>query len=176
MPRRKGWNASKGSKTEAVLEFVLTRRSRDISANAVADALGLDRKVVATLLARLASEGRIKKRGRGMYSASGRPTGRSTKGRLQVKADDGWKRAYEELSKEMGQALGPAADRIREVISEGRTSGFRQRTEELVKELREDLGGRLALDMVQPVLEDIFGENGRETAVKLCFPDGGGPI
>lgn len=175
MPRKRK-ATHKGSKTEAVVEFILSHKGREVDASTVADSLGLDRKVVATLLSRLASEGKVTKLGRGRYSASGRVRTQrpSTARRLSAKADEGWKRAYDDISKEIAQALGPASDRIRRDGSRRRSATYRAMTEELVKELRGGMGGRMALDMVQPILETIFGENGKETAMRMCFPAGGG--
>lgn len=162
-----------GSKTDAVLDFLASHRGRAINASTVADSLGLDRKVTATLLARLAGEGKVEKVGRGMY---GMPTGRkggkgeltAAQVRVSKRAGERWRRAYEEISKEAEEALGPAATRIRR-DGDGRAgAGYRAMTERLVKELREGIGGRMALDMVLPILEGIFGDNGRDTATRLC--------
>ena len=171
--KRKGRPSSEGrtTKTEAVMDFVKAHSDDAITAGMVADSIGLDRKVTATLLARLASEGRIFKVGRGRYSTSRRARGkRVSRGKRMVKeADARWRRAFEEISKEVEDALGPAATRLRRTAT---GKGARARTERLVKELRRGMGPRLALDVVQPILEEIFGENGREMAARLCGGEG----
>jgi len=152
-------------------------RGRVVAARTVADTLGLDRKVTATLLSRLAREGRLVKLDRGMYSLAGGP-GRSPRPdvvrprRAPLSGGDGlWKRAFEGISAEVNKALGPgAADRL---LSDGTPRGHREMTERLMTALSQELGGRLALDLVQPVLESLFGENGRAAAVRLCNPRGG---
>jgi len=163
------------SKTESVLEFIQGHDGDVVTASMVADELGLDRKVTGTLLARLASEGRIVKLGRGRYSRSRRVRTRASRPKgSQRKAKDRWDRAFDEISREMEEVLGPSASRISKSIAGMSVRSPRTRVERLVKELRGGLGPRLALDMVQPILEDIFGLNGREMATGLCFPDGGG--
>jgi hypothetical protein len=139
----------------------------------VADELGLDRKVTGTLLARLASEGRIVKVGRGRYSLSRRTRARTSRSKGPPRTKGRWDRAFDEISKEMEEALGPSATRIVESIDEKQARSPRTRVERLVRELKAGLGPRLALDIVQPILEDIFGANGREMASRLCSADRG---
>lgn len=167
------------TKTEIVMDFILDHGKDVVTAGMVADSLGLDRKVTGTLLARLSSDGRIVKVGRGRYSASSRAL-RNRKGgvrpsiRISKGADERWVKALELISKEVEGALGASAGRI--VTSERgiRRKGPRAEVEMLVARLREGLGSRLALDMVQPILEQVFGDNGEEMALRLCFPDGVG--
>jgi len=163
--------------TGAVLEFMSAHRGRAVAARTVADTLGLDRKVTATLLSRLAREGRLVKLDRGMYSLTGSP-GRSPRSdvvrprRALLSGGEGlWKKAYEGISAEVDGALGRAASQ--RILNDAPAKGHRERTEQLIMALGKELGGRLALDLVQPVLESIFGENGRAAAARLCVPRGG---
>jgi hypothetical protein len=163
------------------MDFILDHCRDVVTAGMVADSLGLDRKVTGTLLARLSSDGRIAKVGRGRYSASSRaPRNRKVvtrpSKRISKDADDRWGRALELISKEVEGALGASAGRIVAAGRGMRRKGPRAEVEMLVARLREGLGSRLALDMVQPILEQVFGDNGEDMALRLCFPDcvGGG--
>lgn len=186
-----GGQKKRGSKTAAVIGFVADRPGKKLSPAHVADSLCLDRKVASTLLSRLAREGRIMRVGRGQYSSletdpdaeGGAMPGNDARSEKiasgeaaadilgpEVPGDEPegiWSRIYEELTMEIERALGPGGGAI---IGEatGRPDGYRDRTEDVVHRLRDDVGGRLALDMVRPILERYFGVNGADTAERLC--------
>jgi hypothetical protein len=157
--------------TSAVLDFVVSHGGSIITARAIADNLGLDQKVTATLLSRLAREGKLVKLDRGRYSSSRNLRNAKPQKALIIGGEDNWRKAFDAISKEMARALGPAAMKRIQPTVEGR--GLRERTERLVETLRQELGDKLALDMVQPILETIFGDSGRAAAVRLCIPKGG---
>jgi hypothetical protein len=180
MPKSRSRTPDLGDRTAtgAVLEFMSAHRGRVVAARTVADTLGLDRKITATLLSRLAREGRLVKLDRGRYSLTGGP-GCSPRAdavrprRALLSGGEGlWKRAYVGISAEVDRALGPAASE--RLVKGGPSQGHRERVERLIAALGQELGGRLALDLVQPILESVFGENGRAAAVRLCIPRGGG--
>jgi hypothetical protein len=175
MPKSRSRTPDLGDRTAtgAVLDFMSAHRGRVVAARTVADTLGLDRKVTATLLSRLAREGRLVKLDRGRYSLTGGP--RTDVVRPQRTLRSGgeglWKRAYDGISAEVDGALGRAASQ--RILNDAPAKGHRERTEQLIMALGKELGGRLALDLVQPILETVFGENGRAAAVRLCIPRGG---
>jgi hypothetical protein len=163
--------------TGAVLDFMTAHKGTVIAARTVADSLGLDRKVTATLLSRLAHEGILVKLDRGRYSSSRNTRPSSNPKTVRARrvllsgGEDLWKRAFDGISAEIDRALGPAT--TGRLGTGGPPQAHRERTELLIAALRQELGGRLALDLVQPVLESIFGTNGRAAAVRLCIPRGG---
>jgi len=157
--------------TGAVLDFVFAHGGSIITARAIADSLGLDQKVTATLLSRLAREGKLVKLDRGRYSSSRNIRNSKPQRALMLGGEDNWRRAFDAISTEMARALGPAAMKRLDSSIEGR--GLRERTEGLVAFLRQELGEKLALDMVQPIFETIFGDSGRTAALRLCIPKGG---
>lgn len=165
------------SATSAVLDFMLAHGGSVVSARAVADSLGLDRKVTATLMSRLAHEGRLVRSARGRYSTNkgARPSASGRPARLrQTVLSSGkalWDKAYTCISDEVVRAIGPASGK--RLVSSIEGQDVRERTERLVSALVRELGGRLALDLVQPILGAVFGENGRVTAVRLCINRGG---
>jgi len=157
--------------TGAVLNFVFAHGGSIITARAVADSLGLDQKVTATLLSRLAREGKLIRLDRGRYSSSMNIRSSKPQKPLMHGGEDNWRRAFDAIVTEMTRALGPAAmKRLRSSI-EGQ--GLRERTEGLIAFLRQELGDKLALDMIQPIFETIFGDSGRAAAIRLCIPKGG---
>jgi hypothetical protein len=170
---KRATSSPRRTKTEEVLEFLKARKDSAITAVMVADSLGLDRKVTATLLSRLAREGRVMKVGRGRYSMRARPSERVER-RGQAFAEGKWKRAFEEIWKDITCLLGPVSDRLRQKVDGGPSSDHRRRTERTVVELRREIGARMALDIVHPIFKDIFGDNGVEMAKRLCSSGGGG--
>jgi hypothetical protein len=157
--------------TGAVLDFVFTHGGTVITARAVADSLGLDQKVTATLLSRLAREGKLVKIDRGRYSSSRNLRSSKPLKALMIGGEDNWRKAFDAISNEMARALGPAA--MKRLQGTLEVQGLRARTERLIGALRQELGDKLALDMVQPIFETIFGESGRTAAIRLCLPKGG---
>lgn len=175
MPKSRSRTPDLGDRTAtgAVLDFMSAHRGRVVAARTVADTLGLDRKITATLLSRLAREGRLVKLDRGRYSLTGGPRADVVRPRRALLSGGGglWKRAYDGISAEVDRALGPAASE--RLVKGILLRGHREKVERLIAALGQELGGRLALDLVQPILESIFGENGRAAAVRLCVPRGG---
>jgi len=157
--------------TGAVLDFVFAHTGSIITARAVADTLGLDQKVTATLLSRLAREGKLVKLDRGRYSSSRNLRIAKPQKPLMHGGEDNWRKAFDTISIEMARALGSAAMKRLQGTIQGQ--GLRERTEHLVAFLRQELGDKLALDMVQPIFETIFGDSGRAAAIRLCIPKGG---
>jgi hypothetical protein len=157
--------------TGAVLDFVFAHGGSIITAKAVADSLGLDQKVTATLLSRLAREGKLVKLDRGRYSSSRNIRTSKPQKPLMHGGEDNWRKAFDAISIEMARALGPAA--MKRLQGTFQCQGLRERTEGLIAFLRQELGDKLALDMIQPIFETIFGDSGRAAAIRLCIPKGG---
>jgi hypothetical protein len=157
--------------TRAVLDFVFAHGGTIITARAIADSIGLDQKVTATLLSRLAREGKLVKIDRGRYSSSRNLRSNKPIKALMIGGEDNWRKAFDALSSEMDKALGPAA--LKRLQGPIEVHGLRERTEHLIASLRQELGDKLALDMVQPIFETIFGDSGRAAAIRLCIPKGG---
>jgi len=179
MPRNKPRPQDPGcpSTTSAVLEFVLAHGDSVVTARAVADSLGLDRKVTATLMSRLAHEGRLVRLDRGRYSTTkgARPAHSGRPIRLQHAVLSGgkalWDKVFNGISDEVFRVLGPASGK--KLVSSIECQDVRERTERLVEALVRELGARLALDLVQPIYGEVFGDNGRAAAMRLCIPRGG---
>jgi hypothetical protein len=179
MPRNKPRPQDRGcaSATSAVLEFMLAHGGSVVTARAVADSLGLDRKVTATLMSRLAHEGRLVRLDRGRYSTSkgvrAIPTGRPARPQQLVLSSGKalWDKVFNEISDEVIRVLGPTSGK--RLVSSTDGQDVRERTERLVEALVRELGGRLALDLVQPIYGEVFGDNGRAAAMRLCIPRGG---